>query len=59
VCKWRTGHWNPEREATTLYLAGIVEVLCSDSALVRFNDAAAQIQANPHTFDFGREKGLI
>jgi len=49
----------PEGETTTNNLVGIVEVLSRDSALVRFDDGSAQVQANAHALNFGGKEGLV
>jgi len=43
----------PKGETTSDNIVGIVEVLSRDSALVRFDDGPAQVEANAHALDFG------
>jgi len=52
-------HGYPEGETTTNDIVGIVEVLSRDSALVRFDDGSAQVQANAHTLNFGGKESLV
>jgi hypothetical protein len=49
----------PKGETTTNDFVGIVKVLSRDSALVRFDDGSAQVEANAHPFDFCRKEGLV